>query len=173
MPSSTFTPESENTPPLKLLFICTHNRCRSILCEALAHHLSDGRIEAYSAGSQPGGAVHPDTLAQLRRRGVDTSGLRSKSWDDFAALSPDAVITVCDSAAGEQCPLWFGRCVKAHWGLPDPTSMAGTEEARAAVFDAVIATIERRVLQLLSLGTGERSGEALARALNRIAEEEA
>jgi arsenate reductase len=143
------------------------------LCEAIARHLSKGRIDAFSAGSQPSGAVHPETLAQLQRRGIDTAGLASASWDSYAELAPDAVITVCDSAAGEQCPLWMGRTAKAHWGLPDPSSIEGSEEERAAAFDKVIRTIERRIARVLSLGNDELSGDALADALSRIAHEEA
>jgi arsenate reductase len=155
-----------------LLFICTHNRCRSILCEALARHLGGRRIGAYSAGSQPGGAVHPDTLKHLRRRAIDTSGLRSESWDVYADLAPDAVITVCDRASGEQCPLWLGRSVKVHWGLPDPSSIEGPEDLRSAAFDAVIDTIDRRLRRLLTLDPEALSGDALRVALERIAEEE-
>jgi arsenate reductase len=105
-------------------------------------------------------------------RGVDTSGLSSKSWDDFSELSPDAVITVCDRAAEEQCPLWLGGSVKAHWGLPDPSSITGSEEDRTGAFDSVIRTIERRIFRLLALNTDELSGDRLASALTRIAEEE-
>ena len=134
-----------------VLFVCTHNRCRSILCEALSHHLAPGRLRAFSAGSQPAGAVHPATLAALEARGIATAGLESQSWDAFAGLDPDAVITVCDSAAGEQCPLWMGRSPKVHWGLPDPSKVEGSEAEQAAAFDAVIATIEGRLRRLLAL----------------------
>ena len=159
-------------PLLKLLFICTHNRCRSILCEALARHLSAGRIAAFSAGSQPAGAVHPDTLFHLQKHGVDISGLRSESWDAYANLSPDAVITVCDSAAGEQCPLWLGRAVKVHWGLPDPSRFDGADEERAAAFDSVMATIERRLQRLLDRDLRTlKAGDALRLALEQIAQE--
>lgn len=157
---------------LTLLFVCTHNRCRSVLCEALARHLGGGRIDAYSAGSQPSGQVHPDTLRHLEQRGIDTQGLCSKSWDAFTDLSPDAVITVCDSAAGEPCPLWLGKAVKAHWGLPDPSRIAGDASARAAAFDAVIGTIERRLVRLLSQDPEHLSADALRAALQRIAVEE-
>ena len=157
---------------LKLLFICTHNRCRSILCEALARHLGGRHIDAYSAGSQPGGTVHPDTLRHLAQRAIDTSGLHSKSWDVYADLAPDAVITVCDQAAGEPCPLWLGQSVKAHWGLPDPSSIEGSDNVRSAAFDAVIDTIDRRLRHLLTLNPEDLSGGALRTALERIAEDE-
>jgi arsenate reductase len=158
-------------PVLTLLFICTHNRCRSILCEALARHLSAGRIAAFSAGSQPAGAVHPDTLLHLQKHGVDISGLRSESWDAYANLSPDAVITVCDSAAGEQCPLWLGQAVKVHWGLPDPSRCDGTEEERATAFDTLIATIERRLQRLLDRDLCTlKTADALRRELQQLAQ---
>lgn len=156
---------------LKLLFVCTHNRCRSVLCEALARHLGGDHIAAYSAGSQPSGVVHPDTLHQLEKRGIDTSGLRSQSWDDYADLSPDAVITVCDSAAGEQCPLWLGRSMRVHWGLPDPSRVDGTDDERSAAFDSVIGTIERRLRRLLSERPEGFCDDRLAGVLRRIAEE--
>ncbi|MEM1143896.1 MAG: arsenate reductase ArsC [Pseudomonadota bacterium] len=157
---------------LKLLFICTHNRCRSILCEALARHLGGNRIDAYSAGSQPSGLVHPDTLRHLQRHGIDTSGLRSESWDVYANLAPDAVVTVCDSAAGEQCPLWLGQSAKVHWGLPDPSRIEGDDSAREDAFDAVIKTIERRLARILSHKTEHSSADALSGLLESIALEE-
>lgn len=158
-------------PTATLLFVCTHNRCRSILCEALARHLSGGRVAAYSAGSQPSGAVHPDTLAQLAKRGIDTRGLRSKSWDEFEELAPDAVITVCDSAAGEVCPLWMGRAARVHWGLRDPSRVDGPAQERAEAFDRVIATIEERLERLLALDLAALEGDALRSALQAIAPE--
>lgn len=157
-------------PTLTLLFICTHNRCRSVLCEALARELSQGRIAAFSAGSQPSDVVHPETLQHLEKRGIDTSELRSESWDAYEDLSPDAVITVCDSAAGEQCPLWFGNSVKVHWGLPDPSRAKGNSADRAPAFDALITTIEQRLQRLLKLDFRDlKTGDALRAALLRVA----
>ena len=165
-------PQRHPAPPLTLLFICTHNRCRSILCEAIARHMSDGHIAAFSAGSQPAGVIHPDTLRHLEARGIGTAGLRSESWDAFDMLSPDAVITVCDSAAGEQCPLWFADTVKVHWGLPDPSSVDGTEEQRSRAFAAVIDTIERRIGQLMQVDAAHRlSPDALRGVLESAARE--
>src|SRR5690606_7807080 len=100
---------------MKILYICTHNRCRSILSEAITNHLAKGKLKAFSAGSQPVGQVHPWTLKSLRERGIPTEGLRSKSWDEFDDLQADVVIAVCDAAAGEACPLWMGTAVKVHW----------------------------------------------------------
>ena len=130
---------------MKLLFICTHNRCRSILCEAIASQRGAGFLEAASAGSAPVDAVHPLTLRYLGERGYKTTGLQSQSWEGLAAFNPDRVITVCDSAAGEVCPLWVGEVEKIHWGLPDPSRVEGDEEAVRSAFLAVIDRIENKV----------------------------
>lgn len=158
---------------MKLLFICTHNRCRSILCEAITRHLADqcgkgDTIAVASAGSQPAGEVHPRTLEALARHGISTDGLRSQSWDDFADFHPDAAITVCDSAAGESCPLWMGGSQKVHWGLSDPSKETGSDDAIRAAFDRTIAAIQARVSALLDLDTSGLSGPALAEALAEI-----
>ena len=130
---------------MKLLFICTHNRCRSILCEAIASQRGANFLEAASAGSAPVDAVHPLTLRYLGERGYKTTGLQSQSWEGLAAFNPDRVITVCDSAAGESCPLWMGEVEKIHWGLPDPSRVEGDEEAVRSAFLAVIDRIENKV----------------------------
>lgn len=142
---------------MKILFICTHNRCRSILSEAITNHLAKGRITAYSAGSQPAGEVHPLSLKYLQQRGIATDGLKSQSWDEFESISPDVVITVCDSAANESCPIWFGDTVKVHWGLIDPSKLEGTEAELEAAFYAVMDTIEARVEKLLALDLNQLS----------------
>ena len=130
---------------MKFLFICTHNRCRSILCEAIASQRGVGFLEVASAGSAPVDAVHPLTLRYLGERGYKTTGLQSQSWEGLAAFNPDRVITVCDSAAGEVCPLWMGEVEKIHWGLPDPSRVEGDEEAVRSAFLAVIDRIENKV----------------------------
>ena len=130
---------------MKLLFICTHNRCRSILCEAIASQRGAGFLEAASAGSAPVDAVHPLTLRYLEERGYQTAGLRSQSWHELEAFDPDRVVTVCDSAAGEACPLWMGEVEKIHWSLPDPSRVEGDEEAVRSAFVAVIDRIENKV----------------------------
>ena len=130
---------------MKFLFICTHNRCRSILCEAIASQRGAGFLEAASAGSAPVDAVHPLTLRYLGERGYQTTGLQSQSWEGLAAFNPDRVITVCDSAAGEVCPLWMGEVEKIHWGLPDPSRVEGDQEAVRSAFLAVIDRIENKV----------------------------
>ena len=130
---------------MKLLFICTHNRCRSILCEAIASQRGAGFLEAASAGSAPVDEVHPLTLRYLEERGYQTAGLRSQSWHDLEGFEPDRVITVCDSAAGEACPLWMGEVEKHHWGLPDPSRVEGDDEAIRSAFMAVIDRIENKI----------------------------
>ena len=130
---------------MKLLFICTHNRCRSILCEAIAAQRGAGSLQAASAGSAPVDAVHHLTLRYLEERGYETSGLQSQSWEDLAAFNPDRVVTVCDSAAGETCPLWMGEVEKHHWGLPDPSRAEGSAAAIRSAFMAVIDRIENKV----------------------------
>jgi len=155
-------------PPLKILFICTHNRCRSILSEAITHARADGRVVAASAGSRPAGEVHPATLAFLREAGYAVAGLRSKSWNEVKAFEPDVVVTVCDAAAQEPCPVWFGKSVQVHWGLPDPSKAPQPDQPTA--FRLTIAEIERRTDQLLALPFEQMRENALASELARIAE---
>ena len=130
---------------MKLLFICTHNRCRSILCEAIVNQRGAGLVQAASAGSAPVDAVHPLTLRYLEERGYETADLQSQSWQDLEGFEPDRVITVCDSAAGEVCPLWMGEIEKHHWGLPDPSRAEGDEAAIRTAFMAVMDRIESKV----------------------------
>ena len=130
---------------MKLLFICTHNRCRSILCEAIASQRGASVLQAASAGSAPVDAVHPLTLRYLEERGYSTTDLQSQSWHDLQSFEPDRVITVCDSAAGEACPLWMGEVDKHHWGLPDPSRIEGDEAAIRLAFMTVIDRIEAKV----------------------------
>lgn len=137
---------------MKILYICTHNRCRSILSEAITNHLAKGKLQAFSAGSQPVGEVHPLSLKYLAEKGISTEGLKSQSWDEFESVDPDIVVTVCDSAAAaEACPVWFGDTVQVHWGLPDPSKLQGTEADVRDAFYSVMSTIERRVQKLLAL----------------------
>jgi arsenate reductase len=130
---------------MKLLFICTHNRCRSILCEAIASQRGRGLLQAASAGSAPVTSVHPLTLYYLRERGYETSGLTSDSWNDLEAFEPDRVVTVCDGAAGEACPIWMGNVERWHWGLPDPSRVEGDEAVIRGAFLSVIDRIEGKV----------------------------
>ncbi len=136
---------------MKILYICTHNRCRSILSEAITNTLAQGLIEAKSAGSQPAGMVHPLSLKYLEQTGFSTKGLKSQSWDDFEDFHPDIVLTVCDSAAGEACPLYFGNSLKVHWGLSDPSKVEAGEAETEQAFLACIEQIVERVNQLKSI----------------------
>jgi protein-tyrosine-phosphatase len=137
-----------------VLFLCTGNSARSIMAEVMLNALGKGRLRGYSAGSQPKGQVHPMSVETLRALGFPTSGLRSKSWDEFAAPGAppvDFIITVCDNAATEVCPIWPGKPTSAHWGVPDPAAVEGTvEEQRAAFHDAALA-LRRRIELMTSL----------------------
>lgn len=155
---------------MKILYICTHNRCRSILSEAITNHLSDGRIQAFSAGSQPAGEVHPLSLKYLAEHGISTQGLQSQSWDEFESIQPDIVITVCDSAAAEQCPVWFGKTIKLHWGLKDPSKVVGSESEVKAAFKACIATITSRVNELLQLDLMSKTLDQQKTVLSKLIE---
>lgn len=140
--------------PRRLLFLCTHNSARSILAEGLANHLGHDRLRGFSAGSHPSGQVHPLALKALREHGCATDGLHSKSWDVFAeagAEPMDAVITVCDSAAREICPVWAGAPVRVHWGLPDPSSVKGDRSVRLAAFRYTAGQIASRLQGVLLL----------------------
>ena len=153
---------------MKLLFICTHNRCRSIIAEAVTNHVGGTRLHARSAGSQPSGEVHPLSIKYLGEAGIPTDGLCSQSWDDHEDWAPDVVITVCDQAAGEQCPVWFGRSLRVHWGLADPSRLEGSEEDVAAAFRHTIATLGGRVEQLLSRDLKNMTNEELAELFNQL-----
>ncbi len=155
--------------PLKVLILCTGNSCRSIIGEALFNHLGQGRITAFSAGSKPTGQVHPKSLALLQAKGISTAGFRSKSWDEFAQTPIDVVITVCDSAAGEACPVFFGAPVKAHWGIPDPAHATGTETEIMAALESAYKTLEARIKAFLRLPT-DISKDELSKHLRSIGE---
>lgn len=150
---------------MKILYICTHNRCRSILSEAITNTIAHGVIEAKSAGSQPAGEVHPLSLKYLQQAGYPIDGLQSQSWDEFEQFAPDVVVTVCDSAAGEACPVYFGNSIKVHWGLADPSKVDGTEQDKARAFNACIEQIIRRVNKLKTLAEKNLSDDELRTAL--------
>lgn len=160
-----------STKPLNILVLCTGNSCRSILGEALVNHLGEGRFRAYSAGSRPVGKVNENALATLARHGLPTEGYRSQSWDEFEDAEIDLLISVCDSAAGEACPVHLGRAVRGHWGLPDPAHVTGSPEAIEAAFEATYAALEKRIRALLALPVETMAGPELAEALNRIGAE--
>lgn len=133
---------------MNLLYLCTHNRCRSILSEAITRQNAKGVIDVRSAGNHPTGEVHPLTLKYLSEMRYDTQGLSSKAFVNF---KPDLVITVCDLAAQEKCPLWLGNTPKLHWGLSDPSKLEGTDEEKRQAFLATIHEIERRVDKLIDI----------------------
>lgn len=138
----------------KILFLCTGNSARSILAEALVEHWGKGRFNGFSAGSFPRGEVHPLATELLRKLGLRTHGLRSKSWGEFTgpgAPVMDFVFTVCDQVAGEVCPVWPGNPVTAHWGMPDPAAAEGTDEQQRQAFRAAHRELEARIKLLVAL----------------------
>ncbi|WP_073973387.1 arsenate reductase ArsC [Erythrobacter donghaensis] len=139
---------------MNILVLCTGNSARSILGEAILGRLGAGRVTAFSAGSKPKGAVHPGALRLLARRGIDTAAFRSKSWNEFTgpdAPAIDLAITVCGNAAGETCPVFLGSPLKAHWGLPDPADVTGSEAEVDAAFEETWRLLEMRVRAFLAL----------------------
>lgn len=137
-----------------VLFLCTGNSARSILAEAILNHKARGGFTAYSAGSHPSGSPRPEALKQLKSAEISTDGLRSKSWDEFAA--PDAprmdfVFTVCDNAANEVCPFWPGQPMTAHWGIPDPAAVTGSPDEIERAFRDAFVVLDRRIGLFLSL----------------------
>ena len=157
-----------------VLILCTHNSARSVLSEGMLNHLAaklGKNIQAYSAGSAPSGRLNPFALEALGNAGVDVSGYRSKSWDEFTAPgAPEMriVITVCDSAAAEQCPYWPGSPVKVHWGYPDPSNALGGDEGKRTAFELTRQAIGFRMLQLLSLPLESMGNAELQQALTDI-----
>lgn len=156
--------------PYNVLFLCTGNSARSILAETLLNHWGQGRFRGFSAGSFPKGQVHPLAIELLQWTELPTEGLRSKSWDEFAA--PDAppidfVITVCDNAAGEACPIWPGKPMTAHWGVPDPAAVEGDAE-KGAAFRRTLAELEARIKLFLSIPIESLDRLALQQAVRGI-----
>jgi arsenate reductase len=151
-----------------VLILCTGNSCRSIIGEALINHLGAGRFRAWSAGSQPTGRVNPGALAILQEHGVATEGYFSKSWDSLTEVPFDLVITVCDNAAGETCPLFSGKAIKAHWGIPDPAHVVGNADEVHAAFAKAYEQLEARIQQLLRLPIEHMDDSALRASLNLI-----
>jgi len=160
-----------------VLFLCTGNSARSIMAECILNREGKGRFRAFSAGSHPKGSLHPETAELLRNLGYDLTGLRSKSWDEFAG--PDApvmdfVFTVCDSAAGEMCPVWPSYPMNAHWGVPDPAALSATGAERALELMKIYGLLYRRITLFTSLRPDvlerleERDRRALQQQLNQI-----
>lgn len=162
---------SETPPLLNVLFLCTHNSARSILAEALLNSMGQGRFKAYSAGSSPRAnqQPHPLGLQVLRSAGISTEGLRSKSWDEFAAPGApqmDLIITVCDNAAGEVCPVWPGHPATAHWAYVDPSASEHTDAHKLEAFRQTLHEMQRRLRLLVSLPE-EKLGKAVLQATAR------
>lgn len=156
---------------LKVLFLCTGNSARSIMAEAYLNAAGQGRFQAFSAGSHPAGQVNPYALELLRKNRIDTSSLRSKSWDEFArpeAPKLDFVFTVCDQAAGETCPLWPGQPMTAHWGVNDPAAAKGDDEARRKAFFRAFNELTTRISLFLSLPMEKLDRLALQKRLDEI-----
>ncbi|CAM4496774.1 MAG: Arsenate reductase [Legionella sp.] len=137
------------TEPLKLLFLCTGNSCRSIMAEAITNYYSNGRYLAFSAGSIPTGSVHPKTIETLACHGIKCNTPRSKSWNEFKSQAIDIVITVCDQAAHESCPIFPSQPKKLHWSIPDPAKVEGTEIEINTAFEAVFNQLKLRIEQEL------------------------
>jgi arsenate reductase len=155
----------------RTLFLCPGNSARSIMAECILDRLGQGWFQAYSAGSHPKGRVHPFAIELLRDLGYKTEGLRSKSWDEFArpdAPRMDFVFTVCDSAAGEVCPVWPGCPVTAHWSFPDPAAFKGSDPEKRALFADVYDQIFNRISGFVGLRIGSLDGPALNRCLDEI-----
>lgn len=153
-----------------VLILCTGNSARSILGEVLFNTLGKGRFKAYSAGSKPAGRVNPGALEWLQANGHSTEGLRSKSWDEFAAPGApefDFIFTVCDNAAGEACPVWLGHPATAHWGIPDPAHVEG-DEARRGAFKKAAEQLARRIQLFMSLPIEKLDKLALKEKMNEI-----
>jgi arsenate reductase len=154
-----------------VLFLCTGNSARSIMAEAILNHKGKPHFAAYSAGSHPSGAVRREALAQLERAEIPIEGLRTKSWDEFAkpgAPKMDFVFTVCDNAAREACPFWPGQSMTAHWGIPDPASVAGSPEQIERAFRDAFTLLDRRIGLFLSLPLSTLNQLAIQRAIDGI-----
>ena len=154
-----------------VLFLCTGNSARSIIAEAVLNRLGAGRFKAFSAGSLPKGEVHPYSIDLLSGLGYPTGELRSKSWDEFAggdAPQLDFVFTVCDNAAGEVCPVWPGRPMTAHWGIPDPAAANGTDAERRDAFTDAHRLLTGRIAEFVALPLGTLDTSSLRRRLNEI-----
>ncbi len=165
------------TTPLNVLFLCTHNSARSILAEATLNHIGAGRFKAWSAGSSPRANQQPNPLGLqvLRAAGISTDGLRSKSWDEFAgtgAPQMDLIITVCDNAAGEVCPIWPGHPATAHWGYADPSEAQGTEEQKLEAFRRTLQTIKRRLDLLVNLPPEKLASQLIQQSARELGQQD-
>jgi arsenate reductase len=154
-----------------ILVLCTGNSARSIMAEALFNSMGHGRFHAYSAGSHPNGAVNPFAVERVAAIGYDTTALRSKSWDEFAkedAPKMDFVITVCDNAAGEVCPMWPGQPITAHWGFEDPAAVTGEDAIKRRAFDKIFHQIMNRVQLFVNLPLKTLDAQSIKREMDNI-----
>ena len=154
-----------------VLFLCTGNSARSVLAETILNHVGKGRFKAYSAGSHPNGLVNPYAIKYLQQQGLPTEGLRSKSWEEFAGADAphfDFIITVCDNAAGEVCPVWPGKPTTGHWGIEDPAAVEGTDSDKLAAFSHAFTLMNRRISLLTSLPDNKLQAQAIRQELNQI-----
>jgi arsenate reductase len=159
------------TAPFNVLFLCTGNSARSIMAEAYLNASGRGRFVAYSAGSHPGGKVNPFAFELLQKNRIDTAGLRSKNWDEYAqpgAPALDFVFTVCDNAAGEVCPLWPGQPISAHWGIQDPAAVQGSEERKRKAFLRAFSELSTRINLFMSLPLDKLDRLVLKKKLEEI-----
>ena len=157
--------------PYNVLFLCTGNSARSILAEAVLNKLGKGKFVAYSAGSMPTGKVNPHAIALLDRLGFETGHFRSKSWEEFSGRNApelDFVFTVCDNAANETCPLWPGQPMTAHWGVPDPAAVQGSEQEIAEAFKDALRTLQRRIEMFANLPVKSLDRMSLKKQLDEI-----
>lgn len=155
---------------LNILVICTGNSCRSVMGEALFRHLGQGRVNAFSAGSQPLFSLNPQALATLKRHGLPIKHYKSESWENFKSHKMDIVITVCDRAAAETCPLYLRQAVRVNWGVADPSRVKGTQKQIVATFDKTFELLQYRVHKMLTLPLETLSFEQLTVQLNAIAQ---
>lgn len=156
-----------------VLFLCTGNSARSIMAEALATTLSNGQLKGFSAGSHPNGVVNPFAIEQVKKTGYPIDNLRSKSWEEFAqAAAPtmDFIITVCDNAAGEICPVWPGQPISAHWGFEDPAAIMGTDEEKRYMFEKIFLQIKSCIDKLVELSLHTLDTSTIQREIKTIGE---
>jgi arsenate reductase len=159
------------TGSFNVLFLCTGNSARSIMAEAILNHKAKGKFTAFSAGSHPTGQVRPEALKQIESAGLATTGLRSKSWDEFSgpgAPKLDFAFTVCDNAANEACPYWPGQPMTAHWGVPDPAAVKGTPEEIARAFRDAFVVLDRRIGLFVSLPLATLENLVIKREIDEI-----
>ncbi len=161
-------------PHYNVLFLCTGNSARSIMAEAIMNRKGRGNFTAYSAGSHPTGTVRPEALRQLEKSGLDAANARSKSWDEFTGLDAphlSFVFTVCDKAAAEVCPLWPGQPMTAHWGIPDPAAVQGTEQEMDRAYGQALQALDRRISLFLCLPLATLDNFALQKQIDEIGKE--